>query len=253
MHVCRKAADNHDHATRRHQLCASTSADYINSGKSAAPFGVEARGPLTELARSQRPISHPSQRAGPNRPRAHRAFGEDDQPISRCFGTFIHTLSSLLSTFALLCFAAFFAPQVWDLKRNNSRVTMRGHRGTVTCVSFFDRDSCVAAGDERGKVVLHRVADAPSNDEVGCCLLCLFRSARGVGVCSLPDLLRRPRRFVVRVSTHLIYLLLLRALVFLAQAAVSRDAWASAWHVHKGLERSFFATDLLCDLLVSSG
>ncbi|CAN0544240.1 unnamed protein product, partial [Ectocarpus sp. 8 AP-2014] len=47
--------------------------------------------------------------------------------------------------------------QVWDLKRNNSRVTMRGHRGPVTCVSFFDRDSCVAAGDERGKVILHRV------------------------------------------------------------------------------------------------
>lgn len=44
---------------------------------------------------------------------------------------------------------------------------MRGHRGAVTCVSFFDRDSCVAAGDERGKVVLHRVADAPSDDEVG--------------------------------------------------------------------------------------
>lgn len=56
--------------------------------------------------------------------------------------------------------------QVWDLKRNNSRVTMRGHRGSVTCVSFFDRDTCVAAGDERGKVVLHRVADAPSDDEV---------------------------------------------------------------------------------------
>ncbi|CAM9944105.1 unnamed protein product [Pylaiella littoralis] len=55
--------------------------------------------------------------------------------------------------------------EVWDLKRNNSRVTMRGHRGSVTCVSFFDRDSCVAAGDDRGKVVLHRIADAPSNDE----------------------------------------------------------------------------------------
>lgn len=48
---------------------------------------------------------------------------------------------------------------------------MRGHRGAVTCVSFFDRDSCVAAGDERGKVVLHRVADAPSDDEVGLVLL----------------------------------------------------------------------------------
>ncbi|CAM9359495.1 unnamed protein product, partial [Hapterophycus canaliculatus] len=45
--------------------------------------------------------------------------------------------------------------EVWDLKRNNSRVTMRGHRGAVTCLSFFDRDTCVAAGDERGKVILH--------------------------------------------------------------------------------------------------
>lgn len=43
---------------------------------------------------------------------------------------------------------------------------MRGHRGAVTCLSFFDRDTCVAAGDEQGKVVLHRVADAPSDDEV---------------------------------------------------------------------------------------
>lgn len=67
----------------------------------------------------------------------------------------------------LLSLFFFFFVQVWDLKRNNSRVTMRGHRGSVTCVSFFDRDSCVAAGDERGKVVLHRVADAPSDDEVG--------------------------------------------------------------------------------------
>ncbi|CAB1118585.1 unnamed protein product [Ectocarpus sp. CCAP 1310/34] len=60
--------------------------------------------------------------------------------------------------------------EVWDLKRNNSRVTMRGHRGPVTCVSFFDRDSCVAAGDEPGKVILHRVADAPSDDEVSATL-----------------------------------------------------------------------------------
>ncbi|CAM9573155.1 unnamed protein product [Ectocarpus fasciculatus] len=60
--------------------------------------------------------------------------------------------------------------EVWDLKRNNSRVTMRGHRGPVTCVSFFDRDSCVAAGDERGKVILHRVADAPSDDEASATL-----------------------------------------------------------------------------------
>ncbi|CAM9708989.1 unnamed protein product [Ectocarpus sp. 4 AP-2014] len=47
---------------------------------------------------------------------------------------------------------------------------MRGHRGPVTCVSFFDRDSCVAAGDERGKVILHRVADAPSDDEASATL-----------------------------------------------------------------------------------
>ncbi|CAM9334251.1 unnamed protein product [Ectocarpus sp. 6 AP-2014] len=60
--------------------------------------------------------------------------------------------------------------EVWDLKRNNGRVTMRGHRGPVTCVSFFDRDSCVAAGDERGKVILHRVADAPSDDEASATL-----------------------------------------------------------------------------------
>eukprot|EP00903_Cladosiphon_okamuranus_P011405 g10748.t1 len=82
--------------------------------------------------------------------------------------------------------------EVWDLKRNNSRVTMRGHRGAVTCVSFFERDSCVAAGDERGKVVLHRVADAPSDDEALATLppaggyasvtgLCMASPAAGAG------------------------------------------------------------------------
>lgn len=41
---------------------------------------------------------------------------------------------------------------------------MRGHRGPVTCVSFFEHDTRVAAGDARGRVLLHRV-DVP-NDEV---------------------------------------------------------------------------------------
>eukprot|EP00752_Nemacystus_decipiens_P005893 g5326.t1 len=73
--------------------------------------------------------------------------------------------------------------EVWDLKRNNSRVTMRGHRGSVTCVSFFDRDTCVAAGDERGKVVLHRVADAPSDDEASATLPPAGGYASVTGLC----------------------------------------------------------------------
>ncbi|CAM9714098.1 unnamed protein product, partial [Ectocarpus sp. 12 AP-2014] len=42
--------------------------------------------------------------------------------------------------------------EVWDLKRNNSRVTMRGHRGPVTCVSFFDRISGGGGGGGGGRL-----------------------------------------------------------------------------------------------------
>lgn len=66
-----------------------------------------------------------------------------------------------------LCISIYlllFCRQVWDLKRNNSRVTMRGHGGPVNCLSFLDRDSCVAAGDDGGRILLHRLDVAP--DEV---------------------------------------------------------------------------------------
>ncbi|CAN0363862.1 unnamed protein product, partial [Laminaria digitata] len=37
--------------------------------------------------------------------------------------------------------------EIWNLRANNAKTTKRGHRRPVTCLTFFDRDTCLAAGD----------------------------------------------------------------------------------------------------------
>ena len=41
----------------------------------------------------------------------------------------------------------------------------------MTCLTFFDRDACIAAGDEGGKVLLHRVVDAEAEEVIDVCLV----------------------------------------------------------------------------------
>ena len=59
-----------------------------------------------------------------------------------------------------------FHSQIWNLRDTRSRMTKRGHRRPVTCLTFFDRDTCLAAGDEGGRVLLHRVADAAADEVI---------------------------------------------------------------------------------------
>eukprot|EP00904_Undaria_pinnatifida_P008641 jgi/Undpi1/4907/HiC_scaffold_19.g08259.m1 len=54
--------------------------------------------------------------------------------------------------------------QIWRLRKKSGLITKRGHRRPVTCLTFFDRDACIAAGDEGGKVLLHRVVDAEAEE-----------------------------------------------------------------------------------------
>lgn len=119
-------------------------------------------GTLCELLWPEFPFHFCSQQKELGRPEIHSfpsRFEFSLSPIS----SFIVS-PNLRSCVWFVLFRLSF-PKIWDLKKGNNRVTLRGHRGPVSCLSFFDKDGCVAAGDKSGRVLLHKL-DAPPEEEV---------------------------------------------------------------------------------------
>lgn len=81
--------------------------------------------------------------------------------------------------------------QVWDLKHPEERTTMTGHRGAVRSVAFA-RDTLIVAGDDSGRVLLHKLDPPPeevTDDAPGCrCPRCPppYRVPAAAGPCVCP-------------------------------------------------------------------